>query len=258
MRAVRMLGFATALIGALFALEARAADLAVKAQPALIQNYPTGNGIFLGFNALADGGTANSSVAIAQTALYGGSLGANIGYTGTLNFGGAPSFYFFDAMFDFSTVNTTSPAVTGLQLSRTIDFEQRYAIGTSLSNVAKWVSWFPGLSSVSMPSIPNLPNGITVGPQNPYVFVSTHEEQISGTVLNSFGSTWAFSWGAGAGVLSRLSNGWMLDTWVEYKNESSALIVGPVPASVSLGDSFKAGVSVKFGAGSLAGLVAAF
>ena len=192
---------------------------------------------------------ASTGQGIASTALYGGDIGVTVGYTAPIT--RLNSFYFIEGMFDFSTLQSGSGSTTAatiLSAQRSADFEQRYAIGVPAATAQKLLSYL-GIND-AMPSITGLPSQV-----NPYVFASTHEQDVSLQLGNAVGKNWAFSWGLGAGLINKMSNGAVIDTWLEYRNGTDAVFVGPTPAvSAKIGNSVKVGVSYKFGSVNLAGL----
>jgi hypothetical protein len=240
----RLIVAGVAIAGALliFGPLARAADMPLKALPAVpALAYPAASGIFFGANATVDAGTATTVQGVASTALYGGDVGLSVGYTAPI--AALNSFYFVEAMFDASAIQSGSNSAAAiLNVKRSADFEQRFAIGVPVTTMNRLLALL-GVSD-GLPSLPAAPTQI-----NPYVFLSTHEQDVSLQMGNSIGKNWAFSWGAGGGLLNRMPNGWVIDTWLEYRNSTDAFLIGPTPAVFGkVGNSVKVGVSVKFGA----------
>jgi hypothetical protein len=197
--------------------------------------------VFFGVNASADAGTATTVQGVASTALYGGSVGASVGYTAPLAF--MNSFWFVEAMFDASSVQSGSnTAATILSVKRSADFEQRFAVGVPQAWQARVLSAL-GIND----AYPSMGTPATM-PQS-YVFASLHEQDVSMQLGAATGQEWAFMFGAGAGMLYKLPNGGALDTWMEYRYGSGAMLLGALPnVSAKFNDSIKVGVSYKFGA----------
>ncbi len=236
-----------AALAALSIAPALAADLPVKAPIAPAFAYP-GSGIFFGANASVDAGTATTLQGVASTALYGGDIGVNVGYTAPIPSLG--SFYFVEAMFDASAVQSGSNTANAvLNVRRSADFEQRFAIGVPLTIQAKVLSLL-GIND-AFPSI----TGNAAPPQG-YVFASTHEQDVSLQIGNAIGKNWAFSVGGGGGLIYKMPNGGVVDTWLEYRNGTAAFLIGPSAATLQgkIGNSVKVGVSYKFGAMKLSNL----
>lgn len=233
------MGACVAAAALLFAIPAMAADMAVKAPVASKFVYPLTSGWFYGVNTFGVGGTATTTTT-GSAATIGGSGGVNIGYTVPVG----NTFVFGEAMFD-GTASTGGNSLTQPGLNVAATFEQRIALGTSGSVAAQFASLFPGLADIAMPSIPTLPAGLSSGPANPYIFGAIHEEDVSAQLMTQKGRSWLVSAGAGVGALTRISNGWMLDTWVEWKAQSTGMVIGQQGNSLKLGNAFLAGVSLK-------------
>jgi len=235
---IRKLLFALTAAVALFS-PASAADLYTKA-PAYL-TYPTGNGFFWGLSASGLGGTTSSTGGLPSGNLIGGKFGLDFGYTGTLGTGG---FWFVEHNFNAQALQGSG---AGLSLSAAFGMEQRFAVGASQAVVAQFASLLPGLSGVAMPSVPTLPN-ITFSPANYYVFAATFEDDVSAKLGTATGKSWLFSYGAGVGALFRASNGWLVDTSVEWKHSDTGLLVGasPVGSIQPFADAVLGTVRLKF------------
>jgi len=237
----RKVVFAAAAIAVLMATPAAAADMPVKATGlSKYTTYPTGCGFFYGANTMGAAGNVSGGATGVNSLM--GDIGVTLGYTCPI---GTSSFWFVDGMFDLSRVTGGSDQV-GLSIAGTATFEQRAAIGVSWATAAQFVSLFPGLGGIAMPSVPTLPGGVTAGATNPYIFAAAHEQDVSAQLGAQTGHAWLLSWGAGAGALTRLSNGMVLDTWVEYQAASSGVTISPITgAKVNLGDTFRVGIGLK-------------
>lgn len=233
-----LLNLAFMLLVLIFLLgRAFAADLPVKA-PNKFLTYPTGCGIFYGVNTMGASGNVSGGANGINSLM--GDIGLTLGYTCPMG----TSFWFVEGMADLSRVRGGSDQV-GLSIAGTATFEQRVAIGASWSTVSSFVSLLPGLGGVAMPSIPSLPNGISAGATNPYIFVAAHEQDVSAQLGLVQNRAWLLSWGAGAGALTRLSNGMVLDTFIEYQAASSGIAIGAAGQKVNLGDTVRAGIALK-------------
>lgn len=232
----RVLFAAIAAASMLAMAPAVAADLSVKAPAYSLPTYPVGSGWFYGVGASGLGGTAGGDVT--GGAIFGGTLSASVGYTGVIGSG----FWFVDQMVKVTAINGASSALT---LKESTEFETRFAYGAPASVLAQWVNLM-NLGSASMPSLPGLPANLSIGPANPYAFVSVHGADVSAQVMTGFGTSWLFSWGAGIGNLYRISNGMVLDTSVEYVHQSTGLVAGALGQTVQFNDKYEAMVSLKF------------
>jgi len=212
-RALLAAAFAVAFI----ASPVKAADIPLPTKAPAYLTYPTGSGWFWGVSASGIGGTATATGAQGGT-VVGGRFGLDGGYTGTIG----DTFWFAEASVSAQALNGASPALSVLS---SVNFEERLGIGVPQSTWASVLAAVPGLSSVSFPSIP-LMNGATLGPSNPYVFAALYQDDVSATLGASYGKAWLFSYGAGVGLLNRLSNGMMLDTSIEWKHGAAGMLVG--------------------------------
>ncbi len=212
---------AAVAIAAAFALSpARAADVSTPALKAPAwASYPTGAGFFYGVSASGLGGSATATNANAPGGnVIGGRFGFDVGYTGPIG----STFYFIEASVSAQAINGASPA---LNLVSAVGFSERFAIGVPPNLWGQVLAAVPGLSSVAFPTVPTV-NGINLGASQPYVFASTYQDDVSATLGAATGKAWLFSYGAGVGILNRLSNGMMLDTSVEWKHGAAGMLVG--------------------------------
>lgn len=227
--------------GAYFSVpHARAADVPAKA-PAYL-TYPTGNGWFWGVSAAGLGGSTSTSGAIVDSSkLIGEKLGIDAGYTGTIG----NTFYFVENSVSAQAVQGVT---NGLSLSAIWSIEQRVALGLSPALVQMFAGIVPGLGDIAMPSVPALPGALAYGASAPYVFGALYEDDVSASFGTASGRSWLLSYGAGIGLLTRVSNGMMVDTSVEWKHGSGGLSIGASPGGSikPFADSYLATVRLKF------------
>ena len=231
---------AAGALAAAFLSPAAAADLPVKAPAAAPAfAYPT-SGLYFGANAAVDAGSATTVQGIASSALYGGDIGVTAGYTRPL----WGTWVAVEGLFDLSTLQSGSSGATAaavLSANRSADFEQRFMVGVPASTLSQLLNYL-GIND-ALPSV----TGVVSQPL-PYVFASLHEQDVSFQLGNALGKNWAFSWGLGGGMINKLPNGAVIDTWLEYRNGTNALLIGPAPLlSAQIGNSIKVGVSYKIG-----------
>lgn len=224
---------------ALLGQPASAADLSIKAARANpFAGYIAGKcGMFAGFNSMGVAGAVNNGIPGAS--IVQGDIGVTLGYGCPL--GQVGSFWFAEADFDFANLNG---AASGLAMSGPAHFQQKIAIGSPLSQLLNAIpNPFSGLST---PSTPALPNGISAGPQYPFVFASLHEQDISAQLPQALaqGRQWLISPGIGIGLESRLSNGVVMDVTAQWKLDSNAFQVGP--QKVSLGNAAVVQTTFKY------------
>lgn len=245
MRQFRYLGMLAAVacaVAMLLGPVARAADLPVKA-PAFL-TYPTGNGWFWGLSASGLGGTTSSTGGLASGNVIGGKAGLDVGFTGNIGQG----FFFVEQNFNLQAIQGPG---AGVAMSAKFGMEQRYAIGASQNIVSQAANLIPGLGGVAMPSLPTLPAGLTVSAPNWYVFAATYEDDVSSSLGTATGKSWLVSGGAGVGAIYRVSNGWAVDTSVEWKHSLQGMLIGAkstgmVGTVTPFADAYLATVRVKF------------
>jgi len=215
---------------------ALAADLPVKAPRGFLDSYPSGGcGAYYGI--VTEGSAspvANSPVG--ATAL-GGSIGGTFGYTCDRG----STFWFAEVIVAFQNLNG---GTNGFSLSGPVHIEQRIAFGGPIN---QFLSILPNLNFPAVPSIPALPNGVTAGPQRGYVYASLNQDDISVSYLGlSTGKAWLVSPGVGIGLLSRLSNGVVVDTWGGLKLQSNSICFSGGVQCPKFSNGAQVGVSLKY------------
>lgn len=218
---------------ALFATAAGAADLATKAP--LFGAYPTTKcGLYYGV------GTGGSAVAVnggvVGDRIVQGELDALIGYTCPF---GQTAFWFIEGSVG---VNNVNGAANGLALSGPMIFIQRAGAGSPVNN------WFnPFGNQLALPSLPALPNGVTAGPANGYFFAGLVEQDISAQVgLDQHNKQWLIAPLLGVGLLSRFSDGVVVDTWAGWQLNSQSFCPGGGTLCAKMGNGGRVGVSFKY------------
>lgn len=202
---------------------ARAADMPLKAPTNTFTKYVNGGcGFYAGLNTMGGAGSMNGTTVPGASVIQ-GDVGGTVGYgcpIGTL----AGSFWFAEANFDFANYNG---AADGLAVTGPLHFEQKFAIGGPLSSL---LNLFPSITGgLAVPSLPALPNGITTGPQYPFLFASLHEQDVSFELPAALaqGREWLLSPGIGIGLETRASNGVVLDVSAQWVLQSTGITVGP-------------------------------
>jgi hypothetical protein len=179
--------------------------------------YPLSSGWFYGVSASGMGGAAAASGAVGGPVI-GGRFGADFGYTGLV----ANTFYFVEGSVSGQAISGASQA---LGIIASVNLEERFAVGVPQNIWNEILALIPGLSSVAFPTVPVL-NGVAAGPSNLYTFLSLYQDDVSATLGSAVGHDWLLSYGAGVGILNRLTNGMMLDTSIEWKHSASGMLVG--------------------------------
>ncbi len=216
---------------ALVAGSALAADLPTKA----LSGYPLARcGFYYG---LGTGGSAGAvDGAAVGTQIVQGELDALVGYTCPFL---TNSFWFVEGSAGFNNVNGS---VNGLALSGPLVLMQRVGAGSPINTLFN-----PFSNSLALPSLPALPNGVTYGPANGYFFAGIVEQDISAQIaLDNHSKQWVIAPMIGLGLLSRLSDGVVVDTWAGWQMNSQSFCPGGGNACAKLGNTGRVGVSFKY------------
>lgn len=228
--------FVAALLAAMIPLQVVAADLAVKAKPTLFGNgYPTRCGIYYG---VGTGGSAGAvDGAVVGTQIVQGELDALIGYT--CPFAG-DAFWFVEGSVGYNNINGS---VNGLAISGPLVIMQRAGAGSPINR------WFnPFGNTLALPSLPATPQGVTAGPANGYLFAGVVEQDISTQIgLDAHSHQWLIAPMVGVGLLTRFSDGVVVDTWAGWQlNSQSFCPGGGINGCGKLGNAGRVGVSFKY------------
>lgn len=215
---------------------ALAADLPVKARPDLFGPYPEGRcGLYYGVTTIGSAAPiANGPVG--ATAL-GGSIGGTIGYTCDRG----ATFWFAEGIAGFQNLNG---GTQGFSMSGPVHLQQRLAFGGPINQL---LSLLPNLSFPAVPSIPALPNGVTAGPAKGYIYAALNEDDISVSYLGiNSGKAWLVSPELGVGMLTRLSNAVVVDTWAGVKMQSNAICLAGGIQCPKISNGVVVGLSLKY------------
>jgi len=209
------------------------ADLQLKGKAPLFGAYPTTRcGLYYGV------GTGGSAVAVnggvVGDRIVQGELDALVGYTCPF---GQSAFWFIEGSVGYDNING---AVNGLALSGPLVLIQRAGAGSPINN------WFnPFGNQLALPSLPALPNGVTAGPANGYFFAGLVEQDISVQVgLDQHNKVWLIAPLVGVGLLSRFSDGVVVDTWAGWQLNSQSFCAGG--SCGKMGNGGRVGVSFKY------------
>lgn len=228
---MKKLAYAVAFLGSL--ASAHAADLPVKSP--LLSGYPTRCGFYYG---VGTGGSAGAvQGAVVGTQIVQGEIDALVGYT--CPFAGA-AFWFVEGSAGMNNVNGS---VNGLALSGPVVLQQRVGVGSPANALFN-----PFGSSLSLPSLPALPSGVVASNANPYLFAGIVEQDISAQLgLDAHSHQWLIAPEVGIGMLTRLSNGVVVDTWAGWQMNSQSFCPGTVGSPCAkLGNTGRIGVAFKY------------
>lgn len=217
----------------MLSLPVLAADMPVKAS--LFGGYPaTKCGFYYGLGTGGSAGPINGSVVGATIAQ--GDLDAIVGYTCPFL---TSSFWFVEGSAGFNNLNGS---VNGLALSGPLVLMQRAGVGSPINGL--FSSAFG--NSISLPSLPALPNGVTAGPANGYAFAGIVEQDISAQIGLNGTKQWVIAPMIGLGLLTRLNDGVVVDTWAGWQMNSQSFCPGGGTACAKLGNTGRVGVSFKY------------
>lgn len=235
------------LAASALASPALAADLPTKAAPKLnpiFAGYPYAtSGLYWGLNTLGGGGSVNATGAgVNPNSVVSNQAGAGVTIGYAWGMANTPVFYAVEAMFDVQNFNGTQP---GLSFNGPASFEQRFKLGTPLSN---FLSLFPnnfGLPAV--PPFPTLPNGVVATNVQPYLMVGVHEDDVSVNFGTARNTAWRIAPSVGAGALAQLTKGVAVDVWAETIFPSGAVCTGISQNQCStMGQQFKVGLGLYY------------
>ena len=192
-----------ALASVLVASGAGAADLPLKAKiNPLLAGYPVGCGYYFGGGTAGSAGAVDGAVVGSQ--IVQGEIHGLVGYTCPF---AQSAFWFAEAS---AGINNLNGSVNGLALSGPAVIRERFGVGSPLNSVFN-----PFGTSLSVPSVPLLPPGVTVnGTATPYFFAGAEEADLTPQLAPGTSShIWVVSAIVGVGMLTRLSNNVVVDTW---------------------------------------------
>lgn len=248
----KVVGAAAVLIAFFLLLQPNAAsatDIPTKApivNPFATPYDTTHCGAYFGINSVGSADSLQGTGVSPGTQVVQGGIGGTLGYGCPISATNG-SFWFAEVMADFTNINGAS---SGVQFSNApVSFTERFGVGSPLQNM---LASLPGASSVAgsaaVPSLPALPGGVTAGPGAPYGFFALHEKDVSAQLGLSQNRQWLLSYGIGAGLLYRLSNGVVADVFAEYQIASNQVCVGPLgnAGCAKFGPGFMTGVQFKY------------
>jgi hypothetical protein len=220
----------------LCASAAFAADLSILPTKARIAatGYPiTRCGMYYG---LGTGGSATAvNGGVVGERIVQGELDAILGYTCPI---GGNGFWFVEGSVGFNNINGST---NGLALSGPLVLMQRIGGGSPINGLFN-----PFGNSISLPSLPALPNGVTAGPANGYFFAGMVEQDISAQLGLAQNKQWVIAPLLGVGMLTRLSDGVVVDTWAGWQMNSSSICPGGGGRCAKEGNGARVGVAFKY------------
>jgi len=228
----KLLVVACAMLCAGAAFAADLSQLPTKARVA--SGYPaTRCGMYYG---LGTGGSATAvNGGVPGERIVQGELDAILGYTCPL---GAAGFWFVETSVGMDNVNGSA---NGFALSGPLVMIQRVGGGSPINSLFN-----PFGNSISLPSLPALPNGVTAGPANGYFFAGLVEQDISARLGLVQNKQWLIAPLLGVGMLTRLSDGVVVDTWAGWQLNSNSICPGAGGRCAKEGNGARVGVAFKY------------
>jgi hypothetical protein len=225
---------------------AQAADLSVKAFPAIPTAYPyQSSGLFFGIYTEGGGGSVSATapgVNPASLATTDAGIGATLGYA--IGQKGSQFAYTFEADFGFTNFNGNN---AGFALQGPLSFEQRFVVWTPFSNLSQLLPNLPNIFG-TVPPFPGLAPGVTASNLQTGLAFGVREKDVSlsfaGVQANK---EWLVEPVIKAMAMEQLSNGTALRAWAGVTIPTQGHFIGPVPGSTAkLGPEVLAGVGVYF------------
>lgn len=226
-------------VALMFPSDARAGDIAGPSaiNKALTAGYPTTKcGFYYGIGTGGNAGAVNG--ANVGTQIVQGDIDAIVGYTCPFAVNG---FWFVEAQGGIANLNGS---VNGLALSGPAVFIERFGAGSPINSLLG--SLFPTSNLPALPSIPLLPAGITQSPGNSYGFAGIVEQDIGAQIGALSGHQWVIAPIVGLGLLTRLSNNVVVDTWAGWQMNSNSFCPGGGTSCARLGNMARIGVAFKY------------
>lgn len=222
---------------------ASAADLPVQMRAAPVPfAYPyNGSGFYLGLGTFGEAQSTQVNVLAPGTKGYaaggGGSLIA--GYQRT--FGGGSTWLAVEAAASYANTGVDSSCALALACSINARFSasQKVKLGGPLTSL---LSFLPDLAT-DFPALPMIPGGVGNPTTHNYIMAVAHETREEVVTPIGSGKKTAVRAGFGAGILTQLKAGMVLDTWAEVTFPAGRFDVVP-GATANAGGQARAGMSV--------------
>lgn len=234
---------ATLTVGLLWgASAALAADMPVKAPlraPLLAYPYE-GSGFYFGLGTFGEAQSTQVNVpVIAGPKGYAAGAGGSVigGYQRTF---GASTWIAAEVGFNYANtgINSACGALFTCSIDTRLSATQKIKLGGPLSAI---LDFLPSLST-AFPVLPPVPAG-TNNTAHPYVMLVAHESREEVVIAGLGAKKMLFRAGAGAGLLTQLKAGMVLDTWAEVTFRAGTVAVAP-GVSADAGGQARAGMSV--------------
>lgn len=225
-----------ALAAAMLITPAMAADLTTKA-PAYVGYPSTKCGFYYGIGVGGSAGAVNG--AAVGTQIVQGDLSGVLGYSCPF---ATNAFWFAEGQFGINNLNGST---NGLALSGPMVAIERVGAGSPIN--ALLGSLLPASTFPAVPALPGLPAGFTYGSPAGYAFVGIVEQDIAPQIGFVSGShQWVIAPLVGLGLLTRVNNGVVVDTWAGWQMNSQSFCPNGGGACAKLGNAARVGVALKY------------
>jgi len=227
---------------ALMTTSAVAADITkAPSAKAFLTGYPyQSTGFYWGVYTEGGGGSISATVpGVGSASLVTNQIGVGgtVGYT----WGSANAFYAVEAMFGWNNFNGN---IAGFAFDGPAAFEQRFKVGTPLSNFLNYLPGFPALPTV--PPFPAIPGGQVATNVHPYLMAGVHEDDVSAGFGNMSNRDWRIAPAIGVGMMGQLTNGVAADVWTEVVFPQKGITIGPGLVEIGLGTQYKVGFGLYY------------
>lgn len=230
----------------LVSFTASAADISVApiAKPRVLETYQ-GSGWYYGVHTFAENQKTNVDPALSNAYTVGGAAGVTLGYMWGAN---GVSWQALDFMVSYKNVGGDVPMTKDtLTLDSRWSFTQRFKFGGSPNLL---LALLPNMGTL-FPALPPPPAG-GIGSTHPYMFVASHEDDVSESAGVQIGRAWRIKGGFGVGLMQQLGRAQnnqnaaavVMDVWAEYIPPSSVITFGLPADFIKL----RSGRETRFGA----------
>lgn len=234
----------TALAAVFAASAAQAADMPLKAPlRAPLVGYPyEGSGFYYGIGTFGEAQPVKVDTPAAvgtKTYAAGAGVSAVAGWQWTI---GSAKWVALEGSLNYANTGadpSCGPS-QGCPLNTRLSASQKVKFGGPIGSM---LALLPDLST-SFPVLPPIPVGATNPTAHPYIMLVLHESRDELNTLTGQARKFKVRGGFGAGILTQVKDGMVLDTWAEYTLRNGAL--STASATGDVGGQVRVGLSVLY------------
>lgn len=219
---------------------ASAADLPVKAKPSPFLTYPyDGSGFYWGLGTFGEAQNVKVATPLPGTSNnYAAGAGATaiLGYQRAL---GTSSWVAVELDASYATTGINSACAGACSIAANFSAGQKVKLGGPITAL---LSYLPNLST-EFPVLPPTPTGPGNPSMHSYVMLVAHESQEDVGVPGATAKKFVTRLGFGAGILTQIKAGMVIDYWAEYTYRADAFVVAPGTTAIPGGQG-RAGMSL--------------